>query len=140
MASGRPMPTIRRVTTPQAIAKARLEVNQVFADEKVRDYIVDVVRATRPGSEGHEAVRGLIDNGASPRAVIWLMHAARAHAYLQGRNYVTPHDAKPRARCPTSPDRLSYEAEAEELDAAGVIRRLPITFWCRKTAQRFASC
>ena len=125
MASGRPMPTIRRVTTPQAIAKARLEVNQVFADEKVRDYIVDVVRATRPGSEGHEAVQGLIDNGASPRAAIWLMHAARAHAYLQGRNYVTPHDAKSLA-----PDvlrhriGLSYEAEAEELDADDVIRRL----------------
>ena len=58
------MPTIRQVTTPQAIAKARLEVSQVFADEKVRDYIVDVVRATRPGSEGHEAVQDLIDNGA----------------------------------------------------------------------------
>ncbi|MGB0751710.1 MAG: AAA family ATPase, partial [Gammaproteobacteria bacterium] len=82
-------------------------------------------RATRPGSEGHEAVQDLIDNGASPRAAIWLMHAARAHAYLQGRNYVTPHDAKSLA-----PDvlrhriGLSYEAEAEGLDADDVIRRL----------------
>ena len=66
-----------------------------------------------------------MENGASPRAAIWLMHGARAHAYLHGRNYVTPHDAKTLA-----PDilrhriALSYEAEAEGLDADAVIQRL----------------
>ncbi|MBT6272510.1 MAG: MoxR family ATPase [Chromatiales bacterium] len=125
MASGRPMPDIRTVTTPEAIQKARAQVNQVFADEKVRDYIVDVVRATRPGDAGSEPIAGLVENGASPRAAIWLMHAARAHAYLQGRSYVTPHDAKTLA-----PDvlrhriALSYEAEAEGISADDLIQRI----------------
>ncbi|NKC15995.1 MAG: AAA domain-containing protein [Gammaproteobacteria bacterium] len=129
MASGRAQPQVRQVTTPAAVVKARGQVAEVFADEKVRDYIVDVVRATRPGAsgdtEGNESIAGLIDTGASPRAAIWLMHAARANAYLQGRSYVTPHDAKSLA-----PDvlrhriALSYEAEAEGLSADDVIRRI----------------
>ena len=121
-------PQVASVATPEDIARAREAVNHVFADEKVRDYVVDVVRATRPersADGGPESVDGLIEHGASPRASIWLMHAARANAFLQGRDYVTPHDAKSLA-----PDvlrhrvSLSYEAEAEGLDADDVIARI----------------
>ena len=125
MAGGQAIPQMSRIASPQDIADAREAVEHVFADDKVRDYIVDVVRATRPGEDGSDAVEGLIEHGGSPRAAIWLMHAAKAHAFLQGRDYVTPHDAKTLA-----PDvlrhrvSLSYEAEAEGRSADDVIQRI----------------
>ncbi len=125
MAGGQSVPQVSTIATPDEIARARGAVEHVFADDKVRDYIVDVVRATRPDGGGPEAVDGLIEHGASPRAAIWLMLAAKAHAFLQGRDYVTPHDAKTLA-----PDVLrhrvsvSYEAEAEGQSADDVIRRI----------------
>ena len=125
MAGGQAVPQVSRIATPQDIAAGRKGVERVFADDKVRDYIVDVVRATRPGEAGSDAVEGLIEYGASPRAAIWMMHAAKAHAFLQGRDYVTPHDAKTLA-----PDvlrhrvSLSYEAEAEGRSADDVIQRI----------------
>lgn len=114
MAGDRLAPALRPVASVADIAAARDKVNTVFVDEKVRDYVVDVVRATRPGESGAGAVEGMIDYGASPRAAIWLMRGAKAHAFLNGRDYLTPHDAKTLA-----PDvlrhrvSLSYEAEAE---------------------------
>ena len=112
---GRPIEGIKAVVAPQAVLEARTFVDQVFADDKVRDYIVDVVRATRdPVAAGITSLGGLIEVGASPRASINLMKGAKAHALLQGRGYVTPHDVKTLA-----PDVLrhrvvlSYEAEAE---------------------------
>ncbi len=125
MAGGQAVPQVSRIATPDEITAGRQGVERVFADDKVRDYIVDVVRATRPGEAGSDAVEGLIEYGASPRAAIWMMHAAKAHAFLQGRDYVTPHDAKTLA-----PDvlrhrvSLSYEAEAEGRDADDVIQRI----------------
>ena len=125
MAGGQAIPSIGPVANPSEIAAARTAVEHIFADDKVKDYIVDVVRATRPGSPDNQAVQGLIEFGASPRAAIWLTMASKANAYLQGRDYVTPHDAKSLA-----PDvlrhriSLSYEAEAEGLDADDVIQRL----------------
>ena len=125
MAGGQAIPQMSRIASPQDIADAREAVEHVFADDKVRDYIVDVVRATRPGEDGSDAVEGLIEHGGSPRAAIWLMHAAKAHAFLLGRDYVTPHDAKTLA-----PDvlrhrvSLSYEAEAEGRSADDVIQRI----------------
>ena len=125
MAGGQAAPRVRRIASPADIARAREAVDVVFADEKVRDYIVDVVRATRPEADGSGAVEGLLEHGASPRAAIWLMHAAKAHAFLLGRDYVTPHDAKTLA-----PDvlrhrvSLSYEAEAEGRSADDVIERI----------------
>ena len=125
MAGGQAVPQVSRITSAQDIAQGREAVEHVFADDKVRDYIVDVVRATRPGEEGADAVEGLIEHGGSPRAAIWLMHAAKAHAFLQGRDYVTPHDAKTLA-----PDvlrhrvSLSYEAEAEGRSADDVIQHI----------------
>ena len=125
MTSGRSLPEVRTVTRPEDIARARQKVDEVFADEKVRDYVVDLIRATRPENAAGTAVEGMLEHGASPRAGIWLMMAAKAHAFLQGRSYVTPHDAKSLA-----PDVLrhrvavSYEAEAEGLDADALIGRV----------------
>ncbi len=125
MVGGSTPPSVAKITTPEEIAEAKNAVVHVFADDKVRDYIVDVVRASRPDQDQLQAVEGLIEHGASPRAAIWLMMAAKAHAFIQGRDYVTPHDAKSLA-----PDvlrhrlSLSYEAEAEGLSADDVIHRL----------------
>ena len=113
--SSRVASEMRAIASAEAILDARSLVHEVFADQKVRDYIVDIVRATRePEKAKLDSLRGMIEMGASPRASISLMNAARAHALLQGRSYVTPHDVKTLA-----PDvlrhrlMLSYEAEAE---------------------------
>jgi len=94
-------------------------------DPKVRGYIVDVVRATRhPGEFGLD-LAGLIQHGGSPRATLALVRAAKAEAFLKGRGYVTPEDVKTAA-----PDVLrhrvilSYEAEAEDLKADAVVKRV----------------
>ena len=118
-----PIDTVRRVAGPESILEARALLKEVFADDKVRDYIVDVVRATRdPAGANVEGLDGLIEVGASPRASIAMMKAAKAHALLKGRSYVTPHDVKTLA-----PDVLrhrvvlSYEAEAEGKTADDLI-------------------
>ena len=115
MASGRPLPEVKKVASPEQILAARDVVDEVFVDDKVRDYIVDLVQATRdPARAELSSLEGMIELGASPRASIWLMKGARAHAFLQGRTYATPHDVKSLA-----PDVLrhrivpTYEAEAE---------------------------
>jgi MoxR-like ATPase len=98
----------------------------VYVDERVKDYIVDVVFATRhPESKGMKDLAPLIEYGASPRASIALNLAARAHAFLRHRGYVTPEDVKA-----IGPDVLrhrivlSYEAEAEEVTAEDIVRRV----------------
>ena len=115
MASGQPLPEVKKVASPEQILAARDVVDEVFVDDKVRDYIVDLVQATRdPAGAELSSLEGMIELGASPRASIWLMKGARAHAFLQGRTYATPHDVKSLA-----PDVLrhrivpTYEAEAE---------------------------
>ncbi len=126
MASGQPIPEVSVVATPEDIAKARAAVADVFVDEKVRDYIVDIVHATRPDAGGGiPGIDGMIEHGASPRASIWLMLGVKAHAFLQGRNYVTPHDVKTLA-----PDvlrhrvSLTYEAEAEGMVPEDLIAKI----------------
>jgi len=125
MAGGQALPKVTRIASAAEIGRAREAVEHVFVDDKVRDYIVDVVRATRPGDTDPGQVEGMIEHGASPRAAIWLMRGAKAHALLQGRDYVTPHDAKSLA-----PDVLrhrisvSYEAEAEGRDADDIIQHI----------------
>jgi MoxR-like ATPase len=112
------------VTTADIIA-ARALVDQVYVDDKVRDYIVSIVFATREPKTFSLDLGPLVEYGASPRATLSLTLAARAHAFLQGRGYVTPQDVKAIA-----PDVLrhrvivSYEAEAEEVDADEVVRRV----------------
>jgi MoxR-like ATPase len=95
-------------------------------DDRVKDYIVDVVFATRePGKRGMKELAPFIEYGASPRASIALNLAARAHAFLRHRGYVTPEDVKA-----IGPDVLrhrivlSYEAEAEEIAAEEIVRRV----------------
>ncbi len=124
MAGARATEGVKKVASPEQILEMRGVVEQVFADNKVRDYIVDLVRATRnPTSSGLNGLQGLIEVGASPRASINLMKSTKAHALLQGRNYVTPHDVKSMA-----PDvlrhrvMLSYEAEAEGKTSDDIIR------------------
>ncbi|MBL4867227.1 MAG: MoxR family ATPase [Pseudomonadales bacterium] len=126
MASGQAFPTVNKITTVEEIFAARKQVAAVFVDDKVRDYIVDVVQATRVAAgSGIPEVDGMIENGASPRASIWLMLGAKAHAFLQGRNYVTPHDVKTLV-----PDvlrhriMLSYEAEAEGKTPEDLIQKI----------------
>ncbi|HTA19807.1 MAG TPA: AAA family ATPase [Polyangia bacterium] len=114
------------VATPQRIAEARSVVQQVYIDEKIRDYIVSIVHATRePKAHGLGELADFISYGASPRASIYLNLAARAHAFLRHRGYVTPEDIKAvgvdvlRHRV-----ILTYEAEAEEITTETIIRKL----------------
>ena len=126
MASGQPIPEVQGVADAEEILAARSAVEQLFVDEKARNYIVEIVQATRtPAESGLADLEGLIDHGASPRASIALMKAAKAHAFIQGRNYVTPHDIQS-----TVPNVLrhrvavSYEAEAEGITPENVIQKI----------------
>jgi MoxR-like ATPase len=113
-------------TSPEQLKEARKVVRDVYMDDRVKDYIVDVVFATRePQKKGMKDLAPLIEYGASPRASIALNLAARAHAFLRHRGYVTPEDVKA-----IGPDVLrhrvvlSYEAEAEEVTAEDIVRRV----------------
>jgi len=118
--------TAEKVATPEEIAEARSVVQEVYIDEKIRDYIVNIVHATRePKAHGLSELADFIAFGASPRASIYLNMAARAHAFLRHRGYVTPEDIKAigvdvlRHRV-----ILTYEAEAEDITAETVVRKL----------------
>jgi MoxR-like ATPase len=125
MSGGQDIP-VERLLTPEAILSMRATIAGLYMDQKVVDYIVDLVRATRaPASVGLQALTPLIAFGGSPRASIALAQAARAHAFLRGRGYVIPEDVKALA-----PDvlrhrvLLTFEAEAEEMDTDAVIARV----------------
>jgi len=114
------------VATPEEVLAARSVLNQIYVDDKICDYIVNVVHATRePRAYGLSELADFIEYGGSPRASIYLKLAARAHAFLRHRGYVTPEDVKS-----VGPDVLrhrvihTYEAEAEEISAEDIIRRL----------------
>jgi MoxR-like ATPase len=114
------------VISPQQLLDARRTITQVYVDDKVKDYIVEVVFATRePQKHGLKDLAPLIEFGASPRASIALNFAARAHAFLRHRGYVTPEDVKA-----VGPDVLrhrlvlTYEADAEEVTAEQIVRRV----------------
>jgi MoxR-like ATPase len=119
-------PEIARVATPEAVTTASAALADVHMDERLRDYIVHLVYATRePETYRMPGLRSLIEYGASPRASIFLAQAARAHAFVNGRGYVEPDDVKSIA-----PDVLrhriviTYEAEAEEVTTDEVVRRV----------------
>ncbi len=122
MASGRPI-EVERVATAEDVLAARSAIAELYMDQKVVDYIVDVVRATRePQGVGLPQLKSLIAFGASPRASIYLAQAARAHAYLRGRAYVVPDDVKAMAfDVLRHRVLLTFEAEAEDADADRVI-------------------
>jgi MoxR-like ATPase len=116
----------KHVVTPADILKARGVLGQVYVDEKIKDYIIDVVLTTRePARAGLKDLADMIAHGGSPRASIALNLAARAHAFLRHRGFVTPEDIKA-----VGPDVLrhrilrTYEAEAEEITSEHIIRRV----------------
>ncbi len=125
MASGRPI-EVQRVADADGILAARSTIAELFMDQKVVDYLVDVVRGTRePQTVGLPELKPLIAFGASPRASIYLAQAARAHAYLRGRAYVVPEDVKAMASDVLRHRvLLTFEAEAEDMSADRVISKI----------------
>ncbi len=124
--AGDKVPSVAKVVTPEEIEKAAGIVRQVYVDEKIKQYIVNVVFATRePESFGLARLKPLIQWGASPRASLYLLMAARAHAFLKHRGYVIPEDIKAIA-LDVLRHRviLTYEAEAEELTPEAVVRQV----------------
>ena len=125
MATSAPDLRVNPVVDPKQIVAARDVVNNIYIDDRVKDYIVDVVWATREPSAYNLRLEGLIRYGASPRATIYLALSARAHAFLNGRGYVTPQDVKS-----IGPDVLrhriivSYEAEAEAVTSETIVERI----------------
>jgi MoxR-like ATPase len=110
-----------RVSSLEQVRSARRVVGQIYIDDTIREYIVDVVHATRePRAYGLGELAPLVEYGASPRASIYLAMAARAHAFLRHRGYVSPEDGK----AVGADIVLTYEAEAEEISSEDVIRRL----------------
>jgi MoxR-like ATPase len=125
MTSG-PLPMIKPVIDPAQILRAREMVNQVYVDDKIRDYVLGLIFATRnPGNNGLSELRPFIAFGASPRAGIHLVLAARAHAFIKGRGFVTPEDIK-QVALDVLRHRviISYEAEAEGVGSADIVRRI----------------
>ena len=125
MASGDAI-AVRQVATPQEIMSARRRISDLYMDERIVDYIVQIVHTTRfPAESGLKDLAPLIEYGASPRATLALAQASRAHAFLRGRGFVTPEDVKAIA-----PDVLrhrvltTYEAEAEEVTSDAIVARV----------------
>jgi MoxR-like ATPase len=124
--TGDPLPPVNPVVNPEQILRAREMVRRVYVDEKIKNYVLNLVLATRdPGNNGLSDLRPFIAFGASPRAGINLVLAARAHAFINGRGFVTPDDIKE-----VAPDVLrhrvivSYEAEAENVSSAAIVQRI----------------
>jgi len=124
--TGNPLPPVTPVVGPEQILHARDIVRRVYVDEKIKNYVLDLVLTTRnPGNNGLSDLRPFIAYGASPRAGINLILAARAHAFVKGRGFVTPDDVKE-----VAPDVLrhriivSYEAEAESVSSADIVQRI----------------
>ena len=119
------VPRSSKVVGPDAILKARKVVEEVYIDERIKEYILSIVFATRDPAEFGLNIGDLIEYGASPRASLYLVQAARAHAFIRGRGYVTPEDVKS-----VGPDVLrhrvilSYEAEAEDVKPEEIIQRI----------------
>ncbi|MBR5946240.1 MoxR family ATPase [bacterium] len=116
---------VNQIITPQEILEARKIVDSIYIDEKVSDYILDIIFATREPEAYKLPFKDYIQYGASPRATIALTIAAKAHAFLQGRGFVTPQDVKS-----VGPDVLrhrvivSYEAEAEGMTSDDLVQKI----------------
>ena len=125
MARTEGMPEADRILDAAQVLRARQVIDGLYVDDKIKEYIVDLVLATREPAKYGIDVADYIQMGASPRATIFITLAAKAHAFLQGRGYVTPQDVKSIA-----PDVLrhriamTYEAEAEEKTSEHVVRKL----------------
>jgi MoxR-like ATPase len=121
-----PEPSARQVLDPERVIRARRLVQEVYVDGRIKEYVLDLIAATRqPGAAGLDELTPLIEYGASPRASIYLVRAAKAHAFLQGRSYVMPDDIKAlgldllRHRL-----LLTYRADAEGVGADALLARI----------------
>jgi MoxR-like ATPase len=121
-----PEPTVSPVLDPERILSARRLVQSIYADDRIKDYVLDVVAATRqPAAAGLADLAPMVEYGASPRAAIFLLRAAKAHAFLRGRPYVTPDDIKAlgldvlRHRV-----ILTYRADAEGVGPDALLERI----------------
>ena len=131
MAVTEPSLGVQPVVSTQDIINARRVVSGIYVDDKVKNYIVDIVLATRDPKPYGIDLNGWVQYGASPRGTISLTLAARAHAFLQGRGYVTPQDVKDLAYDVLRHRiAVSYEAEAENITSenivAGILEGLPV--------------
>lgn len=122
------MGTLGKIPSPQPILssndinEARRVVNDIYIDEKIIDYIINIISATRNPNESHVNIDGLLLYGASPRATIALKLGAKAQAFLSGRTFVTPQDIKQIAHDILRHRlRRTYEAEAEEISPDNII-------------------
>jgi len=125
MANSSPSMDVTPVMQPSDVTRLRQLADDIYMDDKIEEYIVNVVQATRVPKEYKLDIEDLILYGASPRATIFLTMAAKAHALLEGRGYVTPQDVKSigmdvlRHRV-----IVSYEAEAEEVSPEDVVQKV----------------
>ncbi len=116
---------VKPLVSPEDIIKAREIVTKSYMDDKIKDYIVDIIYSTRSPEEYNMDIKNLIAFGASPRASICLNIASKAHAFIRGRGYVTPEDVKEvgmdilRHRI-----IITYEAEAEEMTSEDIVKRI----------------
>ena len=125
MASTTPSESTRQVVDPATIEAGREVIDQIYIDPAIREYIVDLVNATRYPAKVDTGLKPLLRAGASPRASINLALACRARAFMEGRSFVTPQDVKFLARdILRHRVLLSYEAEAEDMNADMLIERI----------------
>ena len=126
MGTSAPKLEVQPAVQPADIVAARDVVNTIYIDDRVKDYIVDVVLATRePDSVPGAKLQGMIRCGASPRATINLTLAAKAYAFLHGRGYVTPQDVKSIGQDVLRHRIIpSYEAEAEEMTSEAIVQKI----------------
>ena len=124
--TGTELPQVRSIVHPDRILQAREIVKQVYVDDKIKDYVLDLVFATRNlSANGLSDMQPLVAFGASPRAGIYLIQSARAHAFLKGRGFVIPEDIKQMV-----PDIfghriiITYEAEAQEVTSRDIVQQI----------------
>ncbi|MCB0357929.1 MAG: MoxR family ATPase, partial [Bdellovibrionales bacterium] len=120
------IPKVEPVITKEELLKASSRVDSIYVDDKVKNYIVELVMATRePDKYGLSHIENLLSVGASPRATISLIRASKAHAFLRGRGYVTAEDVKAIAyHVLCHRIILTYEAEAEEVSKQDVVKEI----------------
>ena len=119
-------PNVQPVVSPEQILAARKLVREIYMDDRIKDYVLNLVTTTRqPAERGLKNLQPLIAFGASPRAGIYLIESARAHAFLRGRGYVIPDDVKELA-ADVLRHRIitTYEAEAENITSDDIIQQI----------------
>ena len=121
-----PLPPVSSVVSTRQIVQARQTARNIYVDPKIREYVLDLVFATRDPEKHRLAnLQPLIAYGASPRATIYLITTAKAHAFLQGRGYVIPEDVK-QVAVDVLQHRIivTYEAEAEGISSLDIVRQI----------------